>query len=236
MPPGTYPVTVTDPGYGTQTQKGQVVTSSTLTRVDFTAANNVALAPIHVFPAGLNFVSVPYDFSAAGAGFDALFGTLNTNISFSPASTGSNRSHVFVYDPGQLQYVLDPTPPADALRLGQGYWVYLINPSAVTTPAPTAGTSTISLPLQAGWNMIGVPSLGAISVSGVSGLHFANGAGGSAIDFASASSASYRVVSGTLYGYNGTGYTALTAGGTMQPWNAYWIYAYVNTTILIPAK
>jgi hypothetical protein len=26
----------------------------------------------------------------------------------------------------------------------------------------------------------------------------------------------------------------VTAGGTMQPWQAYWIYVYSDTTVLIP--
>ena len=232
--PGNYSITVTESGYGTQTQSSLTVSSSVFTRADFTTANGLALSPVHVFAAGLNFFSVPYNYSAAGVGFDALFGTLNTGTLSMPSPSDSNRSHIYVYDPAQLQYVLDPTPPADAPRLGQGYWVYLLNPHAVTSPAPAAGTSTIAVALRAGWNMIGVPSLQSISVSGASGLHFSNLAGGGALDFATASSSTYRLISGTMYGYTGSGYVPLTAGGTMAPWQAYWIYAYNDTNVLIP--
>ncbi len=235
LPPGVYTVTVTESGYSTQSQSSQTVTSSAFTRVDFSQANGLALAPIHVFGAGLNFFSVPYNFGGAGVGFDALLGTFYGNDKNAP-NAGSNRSHIYVYDPSQLQYVLDPTPPADALRLGQGYWVYLLAPHAVTTAAPPSGTSTVAIGLKMGWNMIGVPSLQPISVSGVSGLHFANGTGGGSLDFATAASSTYRLVSGTLYGFNGSSYVPVTANGTLQPWQAYWIYAYVNTTVLIPAQ
>ncbi len=235
LPAGLYTVTVTDSGYSTQSQANLTVTSGAFTRADFTVANGLAPAPIHVFPAGLNFFSVPYNYSAAGVSFDSLLGSLNSGTISAPSS-GSNRSHIYVYDPSQLQYILDPTPPADAPRLGQGYWVYLLNAHAVTATAPVAGTSTISVALKAGWNMIGVPSVKPISVSGVSGLQFPNAAGGGNLDFAAASSSMVRLISGTLYGYNGTGYVPITAGGTLAPYQSYWIYAYVNTTVLIPTQ
>ncbi len=229
---GTYNVTVTARGYTAPPAKTVTLTVGGFTRADFTGSSG--FGTIHLFPAGLNFFSVPYNYNAAGIGFDALLGTLNSGTISAP-SAGSNRSHIYVYNPAQLQYVLDPTAPADAPRLGQGYWVYLLNAHAVTTPAPVASTSSVAVGLKAGWNMIGVPSLQAVSVSGTTGLHFANAAGGATLDFAMASSNAYRLVSGTLYSYNGTGYVPVTAGGTMQPWQAYWIYVYADTTVLIPA-
>lgn len=228
---GTYNVTVTARGYTAPPAKTVTLTVGGFTRADFTGSSG--FGTIHLFPAGLNFFSVPYNYNAAGIGFDALLGTLNSGTISAP-STGSNRSHIYVYNPAQLQYVLDPTAPADAPRLGQGYWVYLLNAHAVTTPAPAASTTSIAVGLKAGWNMIGVPSLQAVSVSGTTGLHFANAAGGATLDFATATSNAYRLVSGTLYSYNGTGYVPVTAGGTMQPWQAYWIYVYADTTVLIP--
>ncbi len=225
---GTYNVTVTQRGYNTPPPKSVTITVNGFTRADFTGTSG--LGAIHVFGAGLNFFSVPYNYGAAGVGFDALLGSLNSGTVGAP-SAGSNRSHIYVYDPTQLQYVLDPTPPADALRLGQGYWVYLLASHAVTTAAPVASVPNIGVGLKAGWNMIGVPSLQAVSVSG---LHFANAAGGGTLDFATAASNTYRLVSGTLYGYNGSSYVPVTAGGTMQPWQAYWIYVYADTTVLIP--
>jgi len=221
LPPGTYTVTITASGYGMQTQSGQVVVSSTLTQVNFT------LTPIHVFSAGLSFFSVPYNYGGAGVSFDDLLGTLS-----------ANRSHIYVYDPRQVQYVLDPTPPADIPRLGQGYWVNLTAAHPVTSIAPPSSTSTIAEGLKAGWNMIGVPSTSPIQVAGLSGLQFPNGTGGGSVDFAAAAGSTYRLISGTLYGYTAStnSYYPVMAGDTLQPWQAYWIYAYVDTTVLIPTQ
>ncbi len=225
---GTYTVTVSLRGYNSPAAQSKTITVGGFTRADFTGTSG--LGTIHVFEAGLNFFSVPYNYGAVGVGFDALLGTFYGNDKNAP-NAGSNRSHIYVYDPSQLQYVLDPTPPADALRLGQGYWVYLLAPHAVTSAAPLAATSTVAVSLKAGWNMIGVPSLQPVSVAG---LQFANLAGGGSLDFATAASNTYRLVSPTLYGYNGSSYVPVTAGGTLQPWQAYWIYVYGNTTVLIP--
>jgi Tol biopolymer transport system component len=230
VPPGTYNVTVTLAGYGTQSINNVSVVANTFTRVDFTSANGNPLEPVHVFPSGYNFFSVPYDYSAAGVTIDEVFGTLNTGSRSAP-SAGSNRSHLFVWSPVLLQYVLDPTPPADGLHLGQGYWVYLNAQTEITRTGNLPTTVTIPVGLHQGWNMIGVPSLTPISASR---LTFSTGTGGGSITFAQASSNTYHLVSPTMYGYSGGSYFTVSGTGTFQPWQSYWIYAFTETTILIP--
>ena len=97
------------------------ITGGQFNRVDFTAKTNGPLPALYTFPAGLQLVSTPFDYSSLG--FDGLFGTLNT----APTGTtpNGNRTHVAVWNPTTLSYALDPTAPADTLRLGIGYWVYL---------------------------------------------------------------------------------------------------------------
>lgn len=230
LQPGQYTVTVTLAGFGTESLSNLTVQSNSFTRADFNSANGNPLQPMHVFGSGYSFFSTPYDYAAAGVSINTIFGSLNTGTSASP-SPGSNRSHLFVWSPPLLQYVLDPTPPADGIHLGQGYWVYLQKPAEVTVAGNLPTTTTIPVGLKLGWNMIGVPSLTPISVSR---LAFGNAAGGGTISFKDASSSSYHLVSPTLYGYNGTGYVSLTSGGSLQPWQAYWIYAFADTTILLP--
>ncbi len=233
LPPGNYSVTVTDGGFSTQSVASVSVRSSAFTRVDFTSANGNPLTPIHVFGAGYNFFSVPYDYAAAGISFNQLFGPLNlgTFSPFKPNPSNANRSHVFVWNPVLVQYVLDPAPPADGPHLGQGYWVFLHSPSEVTVAGNAPTTATIPVGLQRGWNQIGVPSLTAITTGRLS---FANPAGGAAITFANATGSTYHLVSPTLYGYNGSSYFTVTAASQMQPWQSYWIYAFADTTIEIP--
>jgi hypothetical protein len=81
--------------------------------------------------------------------------------------------------------------------------------------------------------MIGVPSSTAVPAAN---LGFANPGGGEPLTFAEGIGSTYSLVYGTLYGYNGStnSYSAVGASGTLQPWQAYWIYAFVPTTILIP--
>ncbi len=104
------------------------------------------------FPAGLNFLSTPYDYSAVG--FDNLFGNLNTAPSGTAAN--GNRSHVAVWDPLQSAYALDPNPPADALRLGVGYWVFLKNPVNLTQQGASPTQPFVPVTLHPFWNQIGV--------------------------------------------------------------------------------
>ena len=236
--PGTYTVTLNPPnGYSVLSQGSIVVTSDAFKRVDFTAQSGFGVQPLHVFPAGLNFFSVPYDFASAGVTTDGLFGPLNTGTFltnppvYNPPT--ANRSHLFVYRPELLQYVVDPTPPADGLHLGQGYWVYLRNGREVNFAATPPAASVISVGLRRGWNMIGVPSTTAVNLSRLS---FSNPAGTGPITFDQAASSTYRIVSPTLYGYNqgSNAYYPVTSGGALQPWQAYWIYAFVDSTVQIP--
>ena len=224
---GTYTVTVTLSG---RTSAPQTVTvaGGTFTRLDFTAANGVPA--LHTFPAGIQFVSTPYDYSALG--FNGLFGALNT----APAGTtpNGNRSNVAVWNPLTGAYALDPNAPADTLRLGVGYWVYLKNPTAVTQQGAAAASSTGFIPvsLGQGWNQIGVPNPSAAGIP-VASLMFDNGAGGM-ITFAQASSSQYNLVTRPLYSYAGGGYEALSSTGVLAPWSGYWIYVNTSATLEIP--
>ncbi len=227
LPQGTYSVTVTK-GSRTTAAKTVTVVGGAFTRLDFTAATG--LPALHTFGAGFQFVSTPYDYSALG--FDGLFGTLNT----APAGTtpNGNRSHVAVWNPLTGAYALDPTAPADSLRLGVGYWVYLKNAVPVTQQGATPPATPVSVSLGKGWNQIGVPNPSAAGIP-VANLLFDNGAGGT-ITFAQASSPQYNLVIYSLYSYAGGGYQAVSSTGVLTPWNAYWIYVNAPATLEIPTR
>jgi len=224
---GTYTVTVTK---GNRTSAAQKVTivGGTFQRLDFTGGNG--LPALHLFPAGIQFVSTPYDYSALG--FNGLFGALNT----APAGTtpNGNRSHVAVWNPLTGAYALDPAAPADTLRLGVGYWVYLKNPAAVTQQGATPTGKFVPVSLGQGWNQIGVPNPSAAGIP-IASLMFDNGTGGM-ISFAQASGPQYNLVTHPLYGYAGGGYQSLGTTGVLTPWNAYWIYVNAAATLEIPVQ
>ena len=220
-----YVVTVTK-GDRPSTFRTITILGGQFNRLDFTGASGIP--PLHTFPAGLNFLSTPYDYSTVG--FDAVFGNLNT----SPSGTtpNGNRSHVAVWNPLNNAYALDPTPPADTLRLGVGYWIYLRNPVSLTQQGASPGGTTVPVTLHPFWNQIGVPSTTGVPVSS---LKFDNGAGGM-ISFAQAVSNQYHLVSPTLYRFDGAGYQPVTATDTLQPWQAYWVKVYTDATIEIPTS
>ncbi len=224
---GTYSVTVTK-GSRTSAAKTVTVTGGAFVRLDFTGATG--LPALHTFAAGFQFVSTPYDYSALG--FDGLFGPLNT----APAGTtaNGNRSHVAVWNPLVGAYALDPNAPADTLRLGVGYWVYLKNAVAVTQQGATPTAPTVAVSLGKGWNQIGVPSPSASGIP-VASLLFDNGAGGT-ITFSQATSAQYNLVTNPLYSYAGGGYQTVSSTGVLTPWNAYWIYVNAPATLEIPTR
>jgi len=222
---GTYTVTLT---FGSRTPITQTVTvvGGQFNRLDFTGANGTP--PLYTFPAGLQFLSTPYDYSSLG--FDALFGILNTAPTGTPPN--GNRTHVAVWDPTVSRYALDPNPPADSLRLGIGYWVFLKNPVPVTIQGATPSSAFVPVALHPDWNQIGVPNIKGVAVSS---LMFDNGAGGM-ISFATAASSQYHVVSPTLYSYDGNAYQPVTQSSVLQPWKAYWIKVFANATIEIPTR
>ena len=215
---GTYTVTASRGGVTTSPQT-VTITAGTFTRQDFSGLTG--LPAVHTFPAGLQFVSLPYNY--ASLGFDGVFGTLNT------ATTAGNRSHVALWDPVASSYVLDPTAPADAPRLGVGYWVFLKNATAVTQTGTTP-TGTVSVALHPAWNQIGVPSINGVTVNT---LRFM-GSDGVSRSFADASGAQFHLISPTLYRYDGTAYQPVSPSDTLQPWTAYWIRVYADVTLQIP--
>ena len=91
-------------------------------------------------------------------------------------------------------------------------------------------SGSVQVSLNPAWNQIGVPSTAGVPVSS---LTFA-GSDGVPHSFADASGSTYHLVSPTLYSYNGTSYQTVTAGATLQPWQAYWIQVYTPVTMSIP--
>jgi hypothetical protein len=194
-----------------------------------------AVPPVFTFPTGtIQFFSTPYDYSALT--MTQLLGPLNTSTTSTPNGT---RSHVFYWSPTLLQYIEDPTPPADSVKLGLGYWVETFESIPFAQglgPRPTA--TTVSISLAPGWNAIGVPSLSPVNVSA---LTFPNPANNSTLTFAEASGPEGNLVSPVLFGWNGSAYFSVIAssGGTvtpttMQPWQAYWIFANSSCSVNIP--
>lgn len=209
--PGNYTVTITRTGFDPIVLPVSV-TLNTFVRAD---AN---IPPIITLPAGTSMISVPYDYS--GSSWDALFGAVNTN-----------RSRAEIYQPLQLQYVQDPTPPADYPRPGLGYWLRLKTDTDVIIPGKAIAAATISVALHPYWNQIGTPSTSAINVAD---LKFQTSTGIYTFVQATSSATGSLIIDPTLYGVENGANVPLTGTGQLQPWKGYWIKAYQDVTVIIP--
>jgi uncharacterized repeat protein (TIGR03803 family) len=194
--------------------------SATVTVVD--SVGNVSngatftINPLHTFPAGLQIISVPYDYTG-----DALGGVLSLP-----------NTVLAVWTPASSQYVLTPTAPADTLYQGHGAWVRFPQPAALISKGAdlTASTNTLTIPLTAGWNLIGDPYTAAVPLSS---LIVMDGAGHS---YSLTQADLNGLVYNTLYGYDtaSNSYQAHTTDA-IQPYVGYWIDAFETCTLQIPS-
>jgi hypothetical protein len=172
------------------------------------AVFTIDASAIASFSAGLQMISLPYTYT--GTSLDTLFGYSGVTLA--------------VWDQGSDAYALTPTPPANQISLGQGYWVRF--PQVVTidtagTPAPT--NAPFDIPLQAGWNMIGDPFATSVAISS---LTFNNGTE----TFAQATGSSTPLVGSTVWTY-GAGSSAYTSATSLAPDAGYWVFAYSATDV-----
>lgn len=170
---------------------------------------------LHTFQPGLQMISCPQDDSAV---------SLADTFDISPVKLAW-------WNPANSTYVMTPNPPANALSDGTGYWVrFTTAANLLSVGQPTDTNSDFQKSLSAGWNMIGDPWSYAVAsdiltVTDSSGNSFPVGQAGS-------------LVSPTLYTYQAgdTAYETLGPGATIQPFEGYWIFAYVPCTLVFPGS
>ena len=204
----------------TGVKAGNAGITATLGGQSATATLTVASAPGTSYPTGLNFISVPYDYS--GLSLDSIFGYTGVKLA--------------VWLPAQSQYALTPNSPADALRPGRGYWVNLPHALTLTTVGvSTNKTQDFSIALSPGWNQVGNPFTVPIK------LGITRAANGSVqVPFAEAASAVPLLLSSLVYSYQpaasgATGsYVWTRDTDFLQPGQGYWVYAYQAVTLTIP--
>jgi hypothetical protein len=213
VPYSTYTVSVTANGY-------PPVSSQTLTLDSPSARVNFVMPSLHEFGTGLQFFSVPYTYTGPTAfSLSQIFGYTDPILA--------------VWQPSVSTYALTPTPPANSLVAGTGYWVRFPSTAGglllAGTPEPTTPGSVVKVLLPAGWNQIGNPYQIGVQISN---LLFLDGSGNT-YTFAQASSPAVQLVNPALYYYNdGTAnYTAVGAGYPLDVWYGYWIQLMAPCTI-----
>ena len=180
------------------------------------ATESFVLHPAIVFPAGLQMVSAPFDFSGIGD-FATLFGLAPPVRSPAPL--------LAQWQPASGSYAIYPNSPADTLRPGQGYW---LNAPAGTylhyDGVPVSTAQPFTIPLQTGWNQIGNPFIYAVPLARVT-------------DSNGTPLASSAIVQPTLYRYDmgSRAYVALSpTTDALQPTGGYWVFARQATSLIVP--
>ncbi len=176
-----------------------------------TGTASAALQPAHTFPAGLQMISSPYNYTGLGD-FAAIFGL------------GYPTARLVAWDASAAAYAFYPNAPANTLTPGSGYWASF--PAAAYPHfdgALVPAATPFSLPLAAGWNLIGDPFPAAVPLSSVT-------ANGSPLTSSSAAP--------NLYSYStasGQYVSVPAATGSLQPYAGYWIYTPSPVTLSVPA-
>jgi hypothetical protein len=165
--------------------------------------------------AGWNLVSVPM-----------LQGTMTPAAVFGDDYLATPY-YTFQFNP-TLGYSIPTT-----LNMGQGYWLGSNSPQVIT--AQGTPLSTASLPLAAGFNIIGNPFASDMDVAD---LAFTDG-----VDTLSLAAAAVHAppwLSSTLWGYDGSGYYGESSA--LGVWNGYWvpmiasgISVVYTPTVVVPA-
>ena len=207
---------------------GQIIVRSTETIKAIAIANGYLNSPIvsatitvnipgnaHTFAAGLCMISVPTDYS--GQSLSSVLGYT---------------SPVFaVWEPTADMYSVTPTPPANSMVAGQGYWVRLPATETITTLG-TSPQTPFTISISAGWNMIGCPQMAPFAVSALTVVDTSN----ASHTFAAA--ASSGIVQDPMYTFQAgdTNYEVVTgASGSLTPYDGYWLYASQPCTLVFPA-
>jgi hypothetical protein len=205
---GTFPVTFNTPGIQT------VVATDTVRSLIVGAATvDVNANVLHTFAAGLQMISAPADYS----------GFTMSQI-FSP----TNNETVVAWNASTASYAVAPTAPADTIRPGLGYWAKfksstdLLDLGAHTNPA-----TPVTINLVRGWNLIGNPFSTPVTLSTTS---ISTGT----VDAASfAYAVANQLLSPTLYTFSAGATAYQSETQTLQPYAGYWIYAYVDCTLIV---
>ena len=182
-----------------------VVVSSGVTtyNVDFT------VSALHTFPAGLQFISVPFDYSSI----------LPEIVLSMPAGQTLDLA---AYDPGLGNYAIAPRAPADRLRLGVAYWLSLQQAQDLVSEG-TRATSPFLVPLARGWNGIGNPFLNTVDLYS---LQVRDQAG---VVRSIQEAFSLGLVRNGLYAYGIGGYRLATS---LASYTGYWFYADEDVTLV----
>jgi len=176
-------------------------------------------SPIHAFAPGLQMISVPYSFASTDSAGEVLNGLVTPS--------GAVTYSIAAWQPDTFQYAVSPSPAAATTVPGQGYWVRFDGSSggSLTAEGTTITSSTYSVPLSPGWNIVGDPYTSPVSIDS---LQISTFTGTTSFDDA----ATAGLILPYFYDYNGTGYVTHGSGDVLTPYDGYWIRSLGDATLI----
>jgi protocatechuate 3,4-dioxygenase beta subunit len=240
--PGTYNAYVAKAGL---TGDPSPFANITVTSGQETRNVNFTLEPPKIYGAGVQLASVPQDFSAVQP-TALVFGLTPTGDNDGNGTSG-DANDVAIYNAFNIadwtgqQYNISPTIP---LRLGKGYFINFGAVAAVATSGTPLTTSSFSINLATGWNLIGHPFSNQTSPADpaadidlsspqlASFTYTINGTTKSGVPLSQAVADS--AVGGVAWSYTGSNAGSNYIQGTLiKPWFGYWFQAFVPVQLTL---
>jgi Tol biopolymer transport system component len=170
------------------------------------------LDSLHVFPGGLQLMSLPWDYSNrdAAAVLDMAPGDLR----------------MATWEGSSQRYRIYPNAPADRFRLGTGYWMNLAAPADLAEEG-TAAPTVFEMPLLPGWNLIGTPYRNSVDFYSVS-VRDQSGTVRTVQD-----ALARNVLGSTPFAYMLGGYRLVSA---FTPYTGYWLLANQRCDLIVDER
>ncbi len=211
--PGDYEVRPRKTGFTFEppTRTITVQSNQTTTVADFKSQ------PLRTFFRGRSLVSAPFDYTQDVADL----------LDVPPDKRRFPDFRFFTWDTADSRYIFYPNAPANRFALGRGYFIETTQdlPLAIEgTPADES--QPFQIPLQRGWNLIGTPFRFDIDWEQTQVIDPDTNT-----PVSNAVAVGKQIIANALWSYSFGSYNATRR---MRIWEGYWVYAYKDTTLIIP--
>ncbi len=211
--PGDYVVRPTKTGFTFEppTRTITVQPNQTTTVPDFKSQ------PLRTFFRGRSLVSAPFDYSQDIADL----------LDVPPDQRRFPNFRFFTWDTVNSRYIFYPDAPANRFALGRGYFIETTQDLPLATEGTPADESqSFPIPLRRGWNLIGTPFRFDIDWEQTQVIDPDTNT-----PISNATAVGKQIIANALWGY---AFGTYNATRRMKIWEGYWVYAYKDTTLLIP--
>jgi len=173
--------------------------------------------PLRTFFRGRSLVSAPFDYTQDVADL----------LDVPPDKRRFPDFRFFTWDTAGGRYIFYPDAPANRFALGRGYFIETTQDLPLATEGtPADETQNFQIPLRQGWNLIGTPFRFDIDWEQTQVIDPDTNT-----PVSNTTAVGKQIIANALWGY---AFGTYTATRRMKIWEGYWVYAYKDTTLIIP--